>query len=72
MRAPHLVYGKPAPPASSYWCGATREELAQHIAARRAQMDVPTIRDVRYDPAIAATVSLSEAHVYAKMGRERP
>ena len=67
-----IAYGRPQPPATSYWVGCTREELALHVAARRSQMESPTVKDVRYDPAIAATVSLAEAKVCAKLGRERP
>ena len=68
---PHAVLHGTAP-SSSYWCGCTRAELAQRIQARRHQMDAATAKDIRYDQAIAATVSLRDASLYRKLGRERP
>ena len=50
------------PPASSYWVGASREELAAQVAARRHQRAIPSSTDVRFNPAIDATVSLMVDH----------
>ena len=42
----HLT--QPVPPPTSYWVGATREELAQAVAARRPYMDGASPKD--FDP----------------------
>lgn len=60
-----IVNGRP--PASSYWAGATREQLLQTIAARRHQQAVPSERDVKYDPALAATADLMHRLALAKL-----
>lgn len=49
------------PPASSYWVGATRDELAAAIAARRPQMacgEPPGRKMLAWDNGIAAEASL--------------
>lgn len=38
------------PPASSYWVGASREELAAIVAQRRAVMASPDPHDAIYGP----------------------
>ena len=50
------------PPASSYWVGASREELAAQVAARRHQQAIARQAEVRFDPSLAATVSLMVDH----------
>lgn len=59
MAQQRLQLGSGQPPAYSFWAGATREELAARIQARRHQQAVPTDKDTAYDPMLAATADLS-------------
>ena len=48
------------PPPDAYWArpGLTRAELDAIVASRRHQQAPATLRDVRFDPAQSATISL--------------
>lgn len=51
-----LQRGDPAP--GSYWVGASREQLAAAVTARRPQMAVPTENEIKADPMLLATADL--------------
>lgn len=57
------------PPASSYWVGASRDELRQAIAARRPHQASATARDVWWDPSTGATAALADWRRVAKWRR---
>lgn len=63
IRRPAVLGG--TPPATSFWAGASREQLAAAVAARRPHQATASVHDRSFDPAIAATVSirrLTRAH----------
>lgn len=51
---------RPSPPASSYWVGASREELNARVTARRPQQRSVTVAELMHDPALAATLALKQ------------
>ena len=55
----HVLLTKGVPPASSYWVGATRDELHARIAARRpVQACGETTTGIAWDNSIAAEASI--------------
>ena len=59
------------PPPCSYWIGLDRTALAAAIAARRHQQAPATLKDVRSEPAVAATVELMLHKVRARLAKQR-
>lgn len=53
---------KPQPPETSYWIGASREELNERVQARKHQQRSATVTELLYDPSMAATLSLKQDH----------
>lgn len=62
---------KTEPPASSYWCGASREELHARVDARRAQQHLPSSVELSFDPGIAATQAWNLRKLAHKLARRR-
>ena len=57
------------PPADAYWArpGLTRAELDALVASRKHQQAPATLRDVRFEPAHSATISLLMHKVRVRM-----
>ena len=75
-RQPHqemtfAIGTKTEPPRSSYWCGASRDELRARVEARRAQQHLPSSLELTFDPAIAATLAWNLRKLAHKMARRR-
>lgn len=64
------ILPRPAPCRESYWVGASREELRQRVAEQRPRQWVPTLAEVKFDPALDATASLMAHKEWAKARRE--
>lgn len=60
IRPLSMNFFKGLPCASSYWIGATREQLAARVRSRRHQQAIPGSLEVAFDPSIGATAALAD------------
>lgn len=60
------VASRPTAPKTSYWVGASREELSSAIQARRWQQQTATVSDLTHDPIVEATAELLKRRQQAR------